>query len=178
MLSNSELRKLRKDVDPVLREPDVIDVILFGSATKGKVAPRDLDLAVILETRSARLDALLAKLPEEYHVSTLTLKELVAAPPTLATTLLREGWSLREARPFCARYRFTPCVLYAYDLSALPNSKKAAAVRWLRGGFVEEHDGSWLARSVILVPAEHDAPIEAYFRNSVIRYTKRYVLIY
>lgn len=178
MLSNSDLRRLRKDAEPILREPGVVDVILFGSAAKGKAAPRDLDLAVILETRSARLDALLAKLPEEYHVSALTLKELVAAPPTLATTLLREGWSIREAQPFCARYRFTSCVLYVYDLSALPNSKKAAAVRWLRGGFVEEHGGSWLARSVILIPAEHDAPLETYFQNNAITYTKKYMLIH
>ncbi len=178
MLSNSDLRRLRKDVEPVLREPGVVDIVLFGSAAKDKATPRDLDLAVILEARSAKIDALLATLPEEYHVSVLTLKELIAAPPTLATTLLREGWSIREGQHFCARYRFTPYVLYAYDLSALQNSKKASVVRWLRGGFIEEHGGSWLARSVILIPAEHDAPIEAYFRNNAIKYTKRYALIH
>ncbi len=177
MLSNSDLLRLRKDTKPVLNGPGVVDIILFGSAAKGKAAPRDLDLAVIVEARSARLDALLAERLGEYHVSTLTLKELVAAPPTLAATLLREGWSLREGRQFCARYRFTPCALYAYDLSALPNAKKASAVRWLRGGFVKEQGGSWLAKSVILVPAGHDAPLEAYFRNNAIAYTKRYVLI-
>ncbi len=162
----------------MLREPGVIDVVLFGSAAKGKAAPRDLDLAVIVEARSARIDALLAERLGEHHVSTLTLRELVSAPPTLATTLLREGWSLREGRQFCARYRFTPCALYVYDLSALPNAKKASAVRWLRGGFVEGMGGSWLARSVILVPAGQDAPIEAYFQNNAISYTKRQVLLH
>jgi len=185
---NSKLRSLiNKKLGFLINNKEIIDLIIIGSAIKGKALPRDIDIAVIVyKELSKELKKRLDEMPN-FHISILTVKDFFINPPSLVATLFREGYSIKNKKFFAENFRFLNRVLFKYNLAPLPASIKVKIVNILRGkdkgkgkemGLVEKNEGEWIANQVFIVPIQTDKLIEEFFNNFKVNYKKFYVLIH
>lgn len=172
---NSGILRIKNKLKKYLKDKEILDIVVFGSAVKGKEIPRDIDIVVITEKDfKANLSG--------FHVSVLNPKDFFK-PISLSHTLLREGYSLRNEKPFSEIYRFSNKVLFKYELVSLSPSLKVKVVNVLRGknkekGMVEENSGKWLSNQVFLSPIEKEYLFERFFLNMKIKFNKFFVLIH
>lgn len=177
MHMNSKIIPLvKRRCKKLLKNKDILDIIIFGSAVKGKSAPSDIDLAVIA-VKDVDIDL------EGMHVSVLKPSDFFIAIPTLVHTLLREGYSLKYNKPFAQNFKFVSKVLYKYDLASLNASEKVRIVNVLRGkadnhGMVENYSGEWLANQVFFVPVKNEHIFEKFLMNSKAKFKKIYILMH
>ena len=172
-MKSEKLLAIKKRLKKVLKDEFVYDIILFGSAVKGKSNPHDIDLAIISDKKSFDLKG--------FHVSVINLRDFFK-PIGLINTLFREGYSLKKNKSFSGIYGFRNKCLFRYELSGLNSSKKVQVVNFLRGkkdekGLVLEKDGEWLSNQVFLCPVIYDSIFERFFLNSKVKFKKYHVLI-
>ncbi len=165
--------KLKK----LLKNKDILDIIVFGSAVKGKQVPGDIDIAIITEN-PGKIKSL-----SEFHTSIIHPRDLFISVPSIVTALLREGYSLKHNKQLSEVYGFSGKALFAYALSNLPPSKKVRIVNILRGkngekGMVEKNNGEWLANQVFLIPLESEHIFTSFFINMKIKFKKFNLLIH
>jgi len=181
---NSKLEsRASKELKFLIKSREVADVIVFGSAVKGKAIPRDIDVAVVFYSKPT--EELEEKLKEirGLHISILTAKDFFINAPFLVNVLLREGYSIKNRRFLSENLKFLSRVLFKYDLASLSASTKVRTVNILHGkirgeGLVEKNKGEWIANQVFFVPVSADKLFEEFFSNFKIRYKKFYVLIH
>jgi len=174
---NSKVISLAKSIlKDYLKDKEILDVILFGSAIKGKVMPKDIDIAIITE-KNLKINK------NGFHISILNPREFFIHPPTLINTLLREGFSLKHNKYFAENFRFVNRVLFKYDLISLSASNKVRIVNILRGktgekGLVEANNGEWLANQVFIALPENEHIFEKFLLNSAVKFKKIYTLMH
>jgi hypothetical protein len=176
MQMNSKILLIKNKLKKYLKNKDILDIIVFGSAIKGKAMPDDMDIAVISD-KKIRMEI------EGFHISFLNPKDFCSNPPSIVHTLFREGYSLKAGKPFSEIFKFLNKVLFKYELSNLNSSMKVKIVNILRGkssakGMVEENNGEWLANQVFFVPVENENLFEKFFLNFQIKFRKFYVLMH
>lgn len=175
-MSLENMPVIKSKLKKYLGDRETTDIIVFGSFAKGKANPNDIDIAVIT-SKSERIEI------PGFHVSMLKPEDFFINPPSIAHTLLREGYSLRNNKTLSELYKFSSRALFSYELKALNLSKKVKAVNMLRGksgekGIVEESGGEWLANNVFLLPVGKDSLLERFFTENNIKFKKHYVLIH
>lgn len=168
---------IKKKLKNILNNREIIDVILFGSTVKGKANPKDIDIAIIT-SKENKFEA------KGFHISIIKPEEFLSRDPhSLITTLLKEGYSLKNEKYFAETLRFEVKVMYLYRLNKLPNSKKVKIVRLLRGnkkerGMVREYNGAWLSNQVFIIPPSSDYIFEQFFINQEVDFEKKHILIH
>lgn len=166
---------IRRKLKNILDKKDVLDVVLFGSVVKGKAVPGDVDIAIISKkTEAVHL--------EGFHISLLSPEDFFVQPPSLITTLLREGYSLKYRKFLAERYQFLGRVLFIYEVASLNPSLKVKIVTTLRGkknnkGMVDELGGVWLANQVFQAPLMSTHLFEQFFLNFHVPFKKYFMLI-
>lgn len=177
------LSLIRNKLKPLFLEKEIIEIIVFGSAIKGKPSPGDIDIAIILHEKPSQ--QLLKKISsfKEFHISILTAKEFLVNSPSIVHTLIREGYGLKNNKFLAENFRFSNKILYNYSLTSFPASMKVKIVNILRGkkgekGIVENNEGKWLANQVFIVPINSEKLFEEFFNKFSIKFTKSYVLIH
>ena len=175
-MNSKRLSEIKNKLKGLLKKKEVVDVILFGSAIKGKENPGDIDIAVISECA-------FSKEIKGFHVSSLKPKEFIENPPTLATTLLKEGHSLKKNQPFSENFRFKQRVMFVYALVNLEKSGKVRIVNLLRGkknqkGMVEEFRGEWLSNNVFLSDINSEHIFSQFFISNKIKFKKFNLLLH
>lgn len=163
-------------LEKYLKEKDILDIIVFGSSVKGKASPEDIDIAVISDKE-------ISLSIQDFHVSILKPRDFFVNPPAIINTLLREGYSLKNNKPFSEIYKFSSKCLFSYSLSGANPSLKVKIVNILRGkngssGLVNENGGEWLANQVFLVQVGKENIFEKIFLNFKIKFKKSYILIH
>lgn len=174
------LLESKKRLKKILADKEVYDVLIFGSAIKGKALPRDIDVCLITHKK---IDTLIEQGISGMHISVMKPEEFFTEQPSLAHTLLREGYSLRKGGFLAEGLRFESKVIFIYHLKNKTNTEKVKIVTFLRGkgkeeGIVKERGGTWLARQVFTVPLKEEYLIAEFFRNNAVNYTKNYVLMH
>lgn len=170
------MQSVKNKLKKYLENEDALDIIVFGSAVKGKAAPKDVDIAIITR-KGYKIDI------PGFHASVLKPEDFVINPPSIIHTLFREGYSLKNNKPFSEVHRFTSKVLYIYELANLKPAVRVKIVNILRGrinekGLVKENSGDWLAKQVFIIPVWNDNIIEKFFLNFKVKFKKYYVLIH
>ncbi len=179
MHMNSEIKSIKNKLSRIIAKESILDVILFGSAIKGKPNPHDIDIAIISENEADRD----MPCPDGFHFSFLKPLDFFRERPTILNTLFREGYSLKFKRPFSELYGFNNKALFSYQLKGLNSSKKVKIVNILRGkkgkkGLVAEKNGNWLANQIFTVPIGNMNIFEKFFLNFEIKFIKYYVLMH
>jgi predicted nucleotidyltransferase len=169
------LSEIKKELKFYLNNKDVYDLILFGSFVKGKVNPGDLDIALISDKELKEI--------EGFHISFIKPIDFFINIPSLATTLLREGFSLKHNKPFSEVYGFKNSILFSYNLKNVDNVKKVKIVNFLRGkkgenGLVAEQKGRWIGNGLFIVDINKDYLFDEFFTNHKIKFKKSYILIH
>ncbi len=175
-MSSKDVSAIKNNLKALLKDKEIMDIVLFGSMAKGKAMPSDVDIAVIT-AKAVRPEA------PGFHISVLKPEDFVQNPPSLIHTLLREGYSLRDNAPFSEKYRFKSRAMFVYSLNELNASAKVKIVNVLHGkanekGLVAENGGEWIARQVFIVPTGAEHIFEKLFINLSIRFTKSFVLMH
>lgn len=170
-----------------MKNKAVLDIILFGSAVKGKEKLGEIDLAIIFREVDRELVSEFNKrtrdLDIEVHVSEIKVEEFFKKQPPLINTLLREGFSLKNNQPLANCYNFNSAIMYIYNLKGMKAEEKVKFVYLMRGrkkekGFVESNGGSWLAKQVFTVPLESEKDMEEVMKRFKIKYQRHFVLIH
>ena len=166
MQMNSKILLLaRNKLKKYISDREILDVILFGSAVKGKASPSDIDVAIITEKN-------IKENIDNFHISFLKSSDFFKQY-SIIHTLLREGYSLKNKMPFSEVYKFQSRALFIYELKELSPSEKVRIVNILRGkngnkgnkGMVVENNGKWLANQVFIIPVENENIFEKFFLN-------------
>ena len=146
----------------------IIDILLFGSAIKGKLIPGDTDIAVILYEKPSKEFLEKINSIKDFHISVITAKEFFINSPSIIHTLIREGYSLKNKKFISENFRF---------------SNKVRLVNILRGkrgekGIVESNNGKWIANQVFISPLNSEKIFDELFDNFKVNFNKKDILIH
>ncbi len=154
---NDIAQKLR----PLLKDKDIIDVVVFGSTAKGKIRPADVDLAIFAEgdvdklRLRKRVSTLFSK---PIHLQFVSLRDYDSI---FLVTLIREGYSVKHNSYLSELYKLRPVVLYKYDLRRLTPSQKVLFSRGLKNFKTIEK----IANRMVLVPTSISDEFESFLRH-------------
>lgn len=163
---------------------ELVDVVLFGSAVKGKTKPKDIDICLIFKENIdlSLVKEINTKLGENIHVSSLTVKNFFNKKHSLAQTLLFEGISLISEKKITDVYSLKSYSLYYYDLSKMDKSSKVRLVYVLKGrkgedGLVKKFDGAFLVPGCFIVPVDKDYEIKEVMDKWKVNYKRKRILL-
>lgn len=178
-----DFSKLRERVYRLLESKkigrdDIVDLVLFGSSVRGKTGTADIDVCAI--TKSGGMRNVIVE-EERLHITLLGMPTF--PENSMWSTLLHEGISLIDGKSYYERMGFSGEVLYWYDLKHLEQKDKIRFFYALKGrgkgnkGFLNEIDGTSLARGVVLVPVGSDNKMREFFDTWKIPYSRRRLLV-
>lgn len=183
------LKKLKKSLASI-KTKEVVDIIVFGSAVKGKLLPKDIDICVVLREDNiaihtyvvTKIEEIAEKLKVETHISIVTVDNFFTSPHSLIRTILKEGISLITGKAVAEQYGLVSCTLYSYSLAGVDASKKVRFVYTVKGrkgekGFVNKIGGEWIADSCFVVPVKKDYEIVELLKQWDIRFMRKPILL-
>ena len=138
---------LAKKLKPVLKNKEIIDIILFGSFVKGSLNSSDLDVIILSNTvtKSDVKEEITRLTEKQVDIQILKLDDY---DRFIWLTLIREGFSVKHMKYLSEIYNIKPSVLYQYSLKSLSQSKKVMFDRAIKNFKEIER----LSNRVILVP--------------------------
>ncbi len=175
--SFSEIRKW-------IKSGKIFDVIMFGSSSRGKKNPRDIDLCIIIddsdEKKSIDLVNSLSKIIDA-HISILTLGALVSGN-TLSKTLLNEGYSIKNRKFMAQVMGFENKSIFVYTLKKFSPSKRVQFHYLLKGrggreGILKEVGGRFMGTGSILVSASKEDVLKQVFDTWGVSYKIEHALV-
>lgn len=183
MPTNLNLSLVKSKLKNLLLSKEVIDIIIFGSAIKGKAIPGDIDIAVILYKEPSEELHKKISLIKGFHISIITAKEFFINPPSIVHTLIREGYSIKSRKFISENFDFSNKAMYIYVLTSLSPSNKVRLVNILRGkkgekGLVESSKGKWIANRVFIIPISAEKIFDELFDNFGVNFNKNFVLMH
>jgi len=175
------------------RHNEIWDIVAYGSAVRGKISARDVDIAIIL-THKINLGQKLELAQELKHslkklllfeadVKAIDLQDLLDPLFAARKAILAEGFSLIKKKRLAELFGFSPFYIFTYSLKGLSHSRKIMfryALRGRRGqkGLLEINKCEQLGRGVIKVPLEHSEELKSFFEKQKIRYNAHACLFY
>lgn len=185
---HKQLAPLIKKIEVWGKKKKVIDVVLFGSAMRGNMAPRDLDVCIImpdtLEEKSLELVDSLGKIIDhdgkKTHITLLTATAGVRGN-TLLKTLLEEGWSIFHKKSFSKIWGYENKTLFVYSLKHFSPSQRVRFHYLLHGrygmrGVLKEVGGKLVGTGTIVAPTENEDVLEGILKQWNVSYTAHRVL--
>lgn len=130
---NLNLLLIKNKLKSLMQDNEIIEIVIFGSSLKGKIIPRDIDIAVILYKKPSK--ELIGKIHDikNFHISILTIKEFFVNSPSLVNTLIREGYGIKNKKFLAENFGFSNYALFNYSLTKFSPSMKVRLVNILRG---------------------------------------------
>ncbi len=167
----------------------IFDIVVYGSAAKGKLNPRDVDIMIIfsggdlrqrLDTTQEIKNRLKKKIGGNIDIKQTLLKDLFSPEFLARTGVLLEGFSISKNKKFCETFGFDSYALFWYDLKGLTHTQKVKFNYILAGrnqkGIIERLSGKRLAGGVVRVPIENSVEFEEVLKKNNISYNKKNVL--
>lgn len=180
------LKKLKKSLG-LIKTKEIVDIIAFGSAVKGKLMPNDVDVCVVFRERIndeslKEIEIKLKKININAHLSTLIVDNFFTKPHSLIRTMLNEGISVFTGKPVAEQYGLSSYSLYSYSLEGMKASNKVRFVYALKGrkgekGLIRELGGEWIADSCFIVSVEKDNEIIEILKRWNIKYKRKFPLL-
>ncbi len=169
------------------RKSEVLDIILFGSAVKGKEKPNDLDILLLFKNKedldvAYELRKKLEKFVAEVHVTTKTYKGLFDKNFRARTVFLGEGYSLVK-KEFVSKGLGYACIsLFKYELKEFSQSRRmqlqyALYSRDKKSGISKELKLRKFADTIFFCPVENTEKLKEFFEQWNIKYEQFPVLI-
>lgn len=185
----SYLKSLRLISKKFSKDKRIFDIILYGSAVKGKEAPEDFDILLIfLDTNLRdRLDIVkkfktsLRRNFKNMDVKTINLYELFDKNFLARQGILVEGQSLLYGGPLSRRLGFRGYTLFSYTLKNLNHNEKTKFTYALIGrkdrGIIKKLNAEPVGKGAIIVPVENSLIFEDFLKKWKINYKIKKILI-
>ncbi|MBU0536799.1 MAG: nucleotidyltransferase domain-containing protein [Nanoarchaeota archaeon] len=183
------LNTLKEQLESEKDDRTIFDIVLYGSAMKGKESPKDIDILVIflegtLKERLDRIQEIKSKLKkiikEDIDIKQILLKELFSPAFLAKTGILLEGFSVFSNSAFSDVFGFSSYTLFWYSLDGLTHAQKVRFNYILAGrgtkGVIEELNGKRIVNGAIKIPINNSAVFEEILRSNNINYHKKNIM--
>jgi len=182
------LPKLKK-IKEWIQKNKVLDIIIFGSAMRGKTSPNDIDLCILIKEKDTEkslelvdsLGKLAESIPINAHINILSTDKF-ASGNSLVKTLMNEGLSLKTGNYFCNNFDFQNKSLFIYTLKKFSPSKRVKFHYLLRGrygrkGILDEIQGKFLGTGTIIISTEKEDLLKEIFETWTVDYKIERILL-
>jgi len=164
---------------------EVLDIVLFGSAIKGKENPRDIDLLILFkEKKDLDLSYELKKRLKKFNldINSKSYNELFDGAFKAREAILSEGFSLIQNKFISAGFGFSNFILFRYELKKLSKSYRMRFYYSLYGrgkerGMIKKLNLIKFSETILLSPVEHGAEIVNYLDAWKLKYIMFPILI-
>lgn len=142
----------------------IYDFIIFGSAVKGKMSPRDIDIAVILESKNP---ALIGEIKTEIdkhiknaHLQAVSYEDFLKSK--LPYHMLSEGYSIKNKEFLFKKSGVLRKTLYTFELNDLLQNKKVMFNKGLRY-MVKQTKAEKIGKGAVLAPVTASGEFDDFF---------------
>ena len=171
-----------------VKQHKIFDVVIYGSAVKGKDEPRDIDIMLIFLDRNLkeRLDIVqnfkqVSKKINKLDVKSMNLKDIFDNKFLARQGVLLEGRSLINEVTLADRLGFKSYSIFSYNLKNLNHNEKTKFTYALIGrkedGMIKKVEGEPLGKGAIIVPIENSIIFEEFLNQWNVKYNKRNALL-
>ncbi len=171
---------------------EIFDIVVYGSAVKGKEKINDIDIAVILNRNTElnkklnlaeSLKRKLDFLEYEADIKVIDLNDLLDSAFIARQAIVAEGFSLLHKKFLHELFGFSLSNLFEYSLENLAYSKKKMLYYALKGrrgqkGLLELKKGKQISNCVIQVPLEHSEEFADMFQKHGINFKAKKIVDY
>ncbi|MEK6960043.1 MAG: nucleotidyltransferase domain-containing protein [Nanoarchaeota archaeon] len=183
--------KLKRCLSEERKDKTIFDIILFGSHAKGKLSPRDIDIAIIfkegtLKARLSRVQEIKKKLrltsgDQELDVTGILWEELFQESYFARTGIFLEGISMLHSKPFAQRIGFEGWTIFTYSLADKTHTEKVKFNYILTGrntkGMIRRLDGEHMTPGAVRIPISRSIEFEELLKMHKVSYSKRRMLM-
>ena len=156
----------------------VFDILLYGSAVKGKGTPRDIDIVIILKKADKEeyfnlpyeFKTMLDDTDIDADVKGIRIEELFDPNTLSRENILIEGYSLIHEKFLHEILGFSSYSLFIYNLDGMSNSQKTRFQYSLKGrrgeeGMVQRTGSHHIGKGCILVPTAFSLEFRKYLES-------------
>lgn len=178
----SEIKKFYKKY-----KNEIVDIILFGSAVRGKEKPKDIDILIVFQEKentdlTYALRKNIEKLGYNVEITSRTYKNLFLSSFLPRENILTEGYSFILDRKISESFGYKSFNLFIYSLKNFSKSKRIMFHYALHGrnkriGVLKKVRGIRLASVGILIPIENTEMFEEFLKYWNVSYKRFGILI-
>lgn len=156
---------------------EIKDFIIFGSLVKGKYAPKDIDIALVVDKKDI---SLVGEIKEQLKIKNLDI-ELVNPEDVyqsrLGLTLISEGFSVKSNKFLREKLGISPMKIYTYEIKHLTQTKKVLFGRGLNN-LLQDTKAVKLGAGSIMIPINQSDKFEDFLDTWDLKYkTKEYLVL-
>ncbi|OIO41706.1 hypothetical protein COU56_03510 [Candidatus Pacearchaeota archaeon CG10_big_fil_rev_8_21_14_0_10_31_9] len=171
------------------KKQGIVDIILYGSSVKGKINPRDVDIAILFDNFSIdkRLGILreykekIKKKINNPDIIQINLSEFFDSHFLARESIIVEGYSLINNKPFSETLGFFGYMLFTYTLKGLNHNDKTKFTYSLIGrgknkGILKGLNAEPIGKGAVLIPIGNSYVFDEFLKKWNIKYKSRKVL--
>ena len=188
LLKNKEFNKIIKSF---IGNKEVIDIILYGSAVKGKEIPNDIDMLIIFsdkiekqtkEVLSYKIKKELEKVNKNFQLISKKYSEIFSAEFIVRESIISEGFSLKNKNFISDSLGYSNLVLFKYSLKNLNNSQRMRFYYSLYGrgkqeGILKKEKAYKFSNEIILSHVSTSEIIKSFLEKWQIKYTSMPIML-
>lgn len=171
------------------KKNEIFDIVLYGSATKGKSKVRDIDILIIFNneplkervSKAQELKETLRKEIENLDIKTINLNELFQNEFLARQSILIEAISLIDNKSIAEKLGFKGYALFNYKLTNLNHNEKTKFTYALIGrnteGILKKLKAEKLGKGALLIPIENSITFEEFLTKWEINFKSQNILI-
>lgn len=173
-----EWQELKKSLKKLLRKyKEIKDFIIFGSLVKGKYAPKDIDIALVVDKKDI---SLVGEIRDKLNIKDLDI-ELIKPEEIYQTrlglTLISEGFSIKNNKFLRKKLNLFPMKIYTYEIKNLTQTRKVLFGRGLNQ-IIKDTKATKLGAGSIMIPIEQSNKFEDFLETWNLKYkTKEYLVL-
>jgi len=151
----------------------IFDIVLFGSAVKGKEFVNDIDAALVFKVKDENILSDIRKLG--VHVDYVMLDEIY--DESLWKTLIREGVSVVHGKDVSSIFGFQSYGLFTYNLTSVKRKSRFSQVLmgYKSESILKKVSGKILKPGVILVPISKIELFRSFLETWKVDYTLKII---
>ena len=182
------LESLKSAFKKFAEKREIFDVVLYGSAAKGKEDARDTDILLIFNKKSLKersetgeeFKKIIDKI-KNADIKTINLEELFNKDFIARQGILVEGYSLIHSKHFSKLLGFLGYSLFTYNLKNLNHNEKTKFTYALIGrneeGIIKKIGAESIGKGVVIVPSFNSSIMEEFLEKWKINYNKKNILV-
>lgn len=189
---NTRLRKFLEGA--IKRNTELLDIIIFGSAIRGKEKPQDIDVLLVFKggvdrdfvyglRKKLERTALKGKESLKVDVDGKNYHEIFEPAYLPRERLLAEGYSIRNRDFIHSLYGYAALSMFRYSLMGKSPSERVRFYYALLGrgkkqkGIIDEVKGIRFTNTVILVPIKNEEKFKEFLESWRLRYKLALILL-
>jgi len=158
-----------------LKKKEIDDIIVFGSALKGKKNINDIDVAIVFKEFSEKVWNEINNVEGKYHFSKTSFSKFLEEP-LFWGTLIHEGYSLKHKEMVSNIIGMMSYFLFEYELDNLSRTQRQILSHSLYGSggresFLKSIDGKKLGNKKVRIPSDKSEEMRSFFDTWNLVYT-------